>query len=215
MILPRQARDTHRENSKNSGVSSSGRGSGRASGDDEEDAADGASREVRGGGLTETGCETRHFLSHLYISTNFLPRQARDRHRENSKTEWRFLRWTDLGGRGCRHAPSSNSIESIPTDHSSFTFSSLTFHNIVQSLPIAACLDKLAVLPSLATYCLSRFTIYYTTVRGGSISRAVRPIRLRSRFSLPSWSTRRCCIHANTCEIDVSYHEVCGRNQAE
>jgi hypothetical protein len=96
MILPRQARDTHRENSKKSGVSSSGRGSGRASGDDEEDAADGASREVRGGGLTETGCETRHFLSHLYINTNFLPRQARDKHRENSKKEWRFLRWTDL-----------------------------------------------------------------------------------------------------------------------
>ena len=90
MILPRQARDTHRENSKKSGVSSSGRGSGRASGDDEEDAADGASRQVRGGGLTETGCETRHFLSHLYINTNFLPRQARDKHRENSKKEWRF-----------------------------------------------------------------------------------------------------------------------------
>ena len=27
----------------------------------------------------------RHFLSHLYIKTNILPRQARDKHRENSK----------------------------------------------------------------------------------------------------------------------------------
>jgi hypothetical protein len=28
----------------------------------------------------------RHFLRHLYIKTNILPRQARDKHRENSKT---------------------------------------------------------------------------------------------------------------------------------
>ena len=27
----------------------------------------------------------RHFLRHLYITTNILPRQARDKHRENSK----------------------------------------------------------------------------------------------------------------------------------
>ena len=27
----------------------------------------------------------RHFLSHLYIKINILPRQARDKHRENSK----------------------------------------------------------------------------------------------------------------------------------
>ena len=27
----------------------------------------------------------RHFLSHLYIRCNILPRQARDKHRENSK----------------------------------------------------------------------------------------------------------------------------------
>jgi hypothetical protein len=31
------------------------------------------------------GCEKRHFLSHLYIKCIFLPRQARDKHRENSK----------------------------------------------------------------------------------------------------------------------------------
>jgi hypothetical protein len=30
------------------------------------------------------------FLSHLYIKTNILPRQARDTHRENSQKEWRF-----------------------------------------------------------------------------------------------------------------------------
>ena len=33
------------------------------------------------------------FLSHLYIKTIFLPRQARDKHREkHSKTDYRFLR---------------------------------------------------------------------------------------------------------------------------
>ena len=31
-------------------------------------------------------CEDTVFLSHLYINTNFLPRQARDKHRENSET---------------------------------------------------------------------------------------------------------------------------------
>jgi hypothetical protein len=30
-------------------------------------------------------------LSHLYIKTIFLPRQALDKHRENSKTDYRFL----------------------------------------------------------------------------------------------------------------------------
>jgi hypothetical protein len=30
-------------------------------------------------------CEKRHFWRHLYIKTNILPRQARDKHRENSK----------------------------------------------------------------------------------------------------------------------------------
>ena len=30
-------------------------------------------------------CEKRHFLRHLYIKTNILPRQARDKHRVNSK----------------------------------------------------------------------------------------------------------------------------------
>jgi hypothetical protein len=33
--------------------------------------------------------KTPLFLSHLYIKTNILPRQARDKHRENSK-KWRF-----------------------------------------------------------------------------------------------------------------------------
>jgi beta-glucosidase-like glycosyl hydrolase len=41
-------------------------------------------------GLT-AGTETP-FLRHLYIKCIVLPRQARDKHRENSKTEWRFLR---------------------------------------------------------------------------------------------------------------------------
>jgi hypothetical protein len=34
----------------------------------------------------------RHLLRHLYIKCIVLPRQARDKHRENSKQEWRFRR---------------------------------------------------------------------------------------------------------------------------
>jgi hypothetical protein len=34
---------------------------------------------------TAVGCEKRHFLRHLCIKTNILPRQARDKHRENSQ----------------------------------------------------------------------------------------------------------------------------------
>eukprot|EP01046_Picozoa_sp_COSAG06_P043484 COSAG06_NODE_5700_length_3313_cov_3.423460_5_plen_119_part_00 len=37
--------------------------------------------------LSHTEVRKRHFLSHLYIKTIFLPRQARDRHRENSKRD--------------------------------------------------------------------------------------------------------------------------------
>jgi len=36
-------------------------------------------------------CEKRHFVRHLYINMHHLPRQARDKHRENSKKEWRFF----------------------------------------------------------------------------------------------------------------------------
>jgi hypothetical protein len=36
-------------------------------------------------GLTPTHIRKRHFLSHLYIKCIILPRQARDKHRENSK----------------------------------------------------------------------------------------------------------------------------------
>jgi len=38
-------------------------------------------------------CEKRHFLRcHLYIKVIFLPRQARDKHRENSKKSGVFRR---------------------------------------------------------------------------------------------------------------------------
>jgi hypothetical protein len=40
-------------------------------------------------------CEKRHFLSHLYIKTNILPRQARDKHRETTQKRDRFL--ADMG----------------------------------------------------------------------------------------------------------------------
>jgi hypothetical protein len=35
-------------------------------------------------------------LSHLYIKTNILPRQARDKHRENSKKDAVFRTWHSL-----------------------------------------------------------------------------------------------------------------------
>ena len=36
--------------------------------------------------LSAMRCGKRHFLRHLYIECVILPRQARDKHRENSKT---------------------------------------------------------------------------------------------------------------------------------
>jgi len=41
------------------------------------------------------GCGKRHFLGHLYIKCIILPRQARDKHRENSKKSGVFLRGAD------------------------------------------------------------------------------------------------------------------------
>jgi hypothetical protein len=41
------------------------------------------------------GCETRHFLRHLSIQCAILPRQARDKHRENSKKSGVFRRLVD------------------------------------------------------------------------------------------------------------------------
>jgi hypothetical protein len=35
--------------------------------------------------LVSMRCEKRHFLRHLYIKTNILPRQARDKHRRKLK----------------------------------------------------------------------------------------------------------------------------------
>jgi hypothetical protein len=39
---------------------------------------------------THRGGQKRHFLRHLRIKCIILPRQARDKHRENSQKEWRF-----------------------------------------------------------------------------------------------------------------------------
>jgi len=47
-------------------------------------------------------CEKRLFLRHLYIKTNILPRQARDKHRENSKKSGVFRR---VQGPGLGSAP--------------------------------------------------------------------------------------------------------------
>jgi hypothetical protein len=40
-------------------------------------------------------------LRHLYKKCIILPRQARDKHRENSKKEWRFLRAVRIEQGGC------------------------------------------------------------------------------------------------------------------
>ena len=47
----------------------------------------------------------RHLLNHLYINAIFSPRQARDKHRENSKTDYRcrFLR-EPTGAQGTKTA---------------------------------------------------------------------------------------------------------------
>jgi hypothetical protein len=42
--------------------------------------------------LRQTLARKRHFLSHLYIKINILPRQARDKHRENSKKVSLFIK---------------------------------------------------------------------------------------------------------------------------
>ena len=56
--------------------------------------ADSASSfEVENLGTFEVAVKKRHFLRcHLYRKGIILPRQARDKHREHSKKEWRFLR---------------------------------------------------------------------------------------------------------------------------
>jgi hypothetical protein len=38
-------------------------------------------------GNASTPAQETAFLSHLYVKTNILPRQARDKHRENSKKD--------------------------------------------------------------------------------------------------------------------------------
>jgi hypothetical protein len=48
----------------------------------------------------QTACEKTAFLSHLYIKTNILPRQARDKHRENSKKMPFFLGFLAMDQQG-------------------------------------------------------------------------------------------------------------------
>jgi hypothetical protein len=56
--------------------------------------ADSASSfEVENLGTFEVAVKKRHFLRcHIYRKGIISPRQARDKHREHSKKEWRFLR---------------------------------------------------------------------------------------------------------------------------
>ena len=66
MILPRQARDKHRENSKKA-------------------------RFLEGGGGGELQVRRRSFLRcHFILNMTILSRHAWDKHKENSKQEWRF-----------------------------------------------------------------------------------------------------------------------------
>jgi hypothetical protein len=69
VILPRQARDKHRKNLRKERRFLTGR----------EGGAQGRAQDRNG------SARKRHFLRHLYIKIIILPRQARDKHRENSK----------------------------------------------------------------------------------------------------------------------------------
>jgi hypothetical protein len=81
MILSRQARDKHRENSKRDRFSLGSNGY--------KNLLITPPSELIRAAMNAMKVRKRHFLSHLYIKTMVLPRQARDKHRENSKT--RFL----------------------------------------------------------------------------------------------------------------------------
>ena len=84
IILPRQARNKHRENSTKTTVVLQCESSRACT----------AAAECKGC----YRCEQRHFLRHLYIKCIFLPRQARDKHGENSKQSGVFLRsWRPTG----------------------------------------------------------------------------------------------------------------------
>jgi len=69
VILPRQARDKHRKNLRKERRFLTGR----------EGGAQGRAQDRNG------SARKRHFLRHLYIKIIILPRQARDKQRENSK----------------------------------------------------------------------------------------------------------------------------------
>jgi len=69
ILLPRQAREKHRESSTR-----------KREGD-----AFAQEKRLRYKDEELTQVRKRHFLRHLYIECIILPRQARDKHRENSK----------------------------------------------------------------------------------------------------------------------------------
>ena len=71
IVLPRPARDNHRENSPKNGTVFSG----------DLAAARAQHKPAVGEQGRADGMRKRHFLSHLYINLIVLPRQARDKHR--------------------------------------------------------------------------------------------------------------------------------------
>ena len=91
-------------------------------------------------GWTQKAYAKTVFLSHLYIKTIVLPRQARDKHRETSKTD-RFLRWHG-GGYQYRLAPAKGPLT----------------EEVFQKMPLVSALAGLlpAVLPCTIAQLLGR-----------------------------------------------------------
>jgi hypothetical protein len=137
-ILPRQAQDKHRKNSKKSGVllqvrkrrhwfccdaihtqnaiilPRQARDKHRKKAEEKKAAAF-SCRRCR---CASAGERKRSFLRHLYIKAIFLPRQARDKHRENSITRPFSHRWTAFAKRmavGGQLAGKAVTAFSLPT----------------------------------------------------------------------------------------------------
>jgi hypothetical protein len=67
-------------------------------------------RRIHSSLTTSLSCQVKKqtvFFSHLYIKMMILPRQARDKHRENSKKECRFVAVRYLPRSKCSLAPSA------------------------------------------------------------------------------------------------------------
>jgi hypothetical protein len=84
IILPRQARDRHRESTQKQTVFSGDRG-------EEQEGWTGNRGNGAFNGRRADQVRTRVFLRRFVLNVILLPRQARDKHRENSKQRRVFL----------------------------------------------------------------------------------------------------------------------------